>query len=110
MALSKTTKIVLVVGGIILIAGVGAYIYMNRPKPKKQEENTDEVLADVFDNLNFEFGKSDIKKDSLPELINEANAELQSMGSNDLIYITVYKDFLTFQILRGELNKPKNKK
>jgi hypothetical protein len=47
---------------------------------------------------------------AIPELINEVNAELQSMGSNDLIYITVYKDFLTFQILRGEFNKPKNKK
>lgn len=67
MALSKTTKIVLIVGGIVLIAGVGAYIYMNRPKPKK-EDNTDEVLGDVFDNLNFEFGKADIKKDSYPYL------------------------------------------
>ena len=35
MALSKTTKIVLVVGTICIIAGVGAYIYMNRPKPQK---------------------------------------------------------------------------
>jgi outer membrane protein OmpA-like peptidoglycan-associated protein len=67
MALSKTTKIVLIVGGIVLIAGVGAYIYMNRPKPKK-EDNTDEVLGDVFDNLTFEFGKADIKKDSYPYL------------------------------------------
>ena len=40
MALSKTTKIVLIVGGIVLIAGVGAYIYMNRPKPKKEEEDS----------------------------------------------------------------------
>ncbi len=90
MALSKTTKIVLVVGGIILIAGVGAYIYMNRPKPKKAEDNTDEVLGDVFDNLNFEFGKSDIKKDSYPYLdkladtLNKAkNWTLEIQGHTD---------------------------
>lgn len=77
MALSKTTKIVLVVGGIIIIAGVGAYIYMNRPKPKKQE-NTDEVLADVFDNLNFEFGKADIKKDSFQYLDKLADTLLKA--------------------------------
>jgi outer membrane protein OmpA-like peptidoglycan-associated protein len=79
MALSKTTKIVLIVGGIIIIAGVGAYIYMNRPKPMpKQEEDTDEVLADVFDNLNFEFGKADIKKDSLPYLDKLAETMLKA--------------------------------
>jgi outer membrane protein OmpA-like peptidoglycan-associated protein len=90
MALSKTTKIVLVVGGIILIAGVGAYIYMNRRKPQKVEENTDEVLADVFDNLNFEFGKADIKKDSYPYLdkladtLNKAkNWTLEIQGHTD---------------------------
>lgn len=90
MALSKTTKIVLVVGGIILVAGVGAYIYMNRRKPQKVEENTDEVLADVFDNLNFEFGKADIKKDSFPYLdkladtLNKAkNWTLEIQGHTD---------------------------
>lgn len=76
MALSKTTKIVLVVG-VILIIGVGSYIYFNRPKPKK-EENTDEVLADVFDNLNFEFGKAEIKKDSLPYLDKLADTLLKA--------------------------------
>jgi outer membrane protein OmpA-like peptidoglycan-associated protein len=77
MALSKTTKIVLVVSGIALIIAVGTYIYMNRPKPKK-EENTDEVLADVFDNLNFEFGKANIKKDSLPYLDKLAETMLKA--------------------------------
>ena len=77
MALSKTTKIVLVVGGVLLIVGVGAYIYMNRPKPKK-EENTQEVLADVFDNLNFEFGKADIKKDSFQYLDKLADTLLKA--------------------------------
>ena len=47
MALSKTTKIVLIVGGIVLIAGVGAYIYMNRPKPKK-EDNSDEDNSELI--------------------------------------------------------------
>jgi outer membrane protein OmpA-like peptidoglycan-associated protein len=90
MALSKTTKIVLVVGGIILVAGVGAYIYMNRRKPQKVEDNTDEVLEDVFDNLNFEFGKADIKKDSFPYLdkladtLNKAkNWTLEIQGHTD---------------------------
>ena len=77
MALRRTTKIVLIVGGIIIIAGVGTYIYMNRPKPKK-EESTDEVLADVFDNLNFEFGKAEIKKDSLPYLDKLADTLLKA--------------------------------
>lgn len=90
MALSKTTKIVLIVGGILVIAGVGAYIYMNRPKPKKKDDNTDEVLGDVFDNLNFEFGKADIKKDSYPYLdkladtLNKAkNWTLEIQGHTD---------------------------
>ena len=77
MALSKTTKIVLIVGAIVLVAGVGTYIYMNRPKPKK-EEKTDEVLADVFDNLNFEFGKADIKKESFPYLDKLADTLLKA--------------------------------
>lgn len=91
MALSKTNKIVLVVGVIIIIAGVGAYIYMNRPKPKKkEEENTDEVLADIFENLTFEFGKSDIKKESYPyidklaDTLNKAkNWTLEIQGHTD---------------------------
>lgn len=89
MAISKTTKIVLIVGGILIIAGVGAYIYMNRPKPKK-DEITEEVLADIFDNLNFAFGKADIKKESLPYLdkladtLNKAkNWTLEIQGHTD---------------------------
>lgn len=79
MALTKTTKIVLIVGGILIVAGVGTYLYMNRPKPKKND-NTDEVLADVFDNLNFEFGKAEIKKESLPYLDKLADTLLKSKG------------------------------
>lgn len=79
MALSKRTKTVLIVGAIIIVAGIGTYIYMNRPKPKK-EENTDEILTDVFDNLNFEFGKADIKKESLPYLDKLADTMIKSKG------------------------------
>jgi outer membrane protein OmpA-like peptidoglycan-associated protein len=75
MVLGKKTKIALVVGAVLLVAGVGVYLYMNRPK--KQEE-TDEVLADVFDNLNFEFGKAEIKKDSFPYLDKLADTMLKS--------------------------------
>jgi len=89
MALSKTTKNVLIVGAIILIIGVGAYIYMNRPKPKK-EDNTDEVLKDAFDNLNFQFGKAEIKKESLPyldklveTLLKAKNWTLEIQGHTD---------------------------
>ncbi len=80
MALSKTTKVVLVVGTICIIVGVGAYIYMNRPKPQKPKkaENIDEVLSDVFDNLNFEVGKAEIKKDSLPYLDKLAETLLKA--------------------------------
>jgi outer membrane protein OmpA-like peptidoglycan-associated protein len=81
MALSKTTKRVLIVGGVILILGVGAYLLLNRrKKPTQPMTNTDEVLSDVFDNLNFEFGKSDIKKESLPYLDKLADTILKAKG------------------------------
>jgi OOP family OmpA-OmpF porin len=90
MALSKTTKNTLIVGAIIIILGVGAYLYFNRPKPIKKVENTDEVLRDAFDNLNFEFGKAEIKKDSLPyldkladTLIKAKNWTLEIQGHTD---------------------------
>lgn len=78
MALSETTKRLLIIGGIIVIAGVGAYIWIKRRKPKKQEEKTEEVLSDVFDNLNFEFGKADIKKESYPYLDKLAETLLKA--------------------------------
>jgi outer membrane protein OmpA-like peptidoglycan-associated protein len=53
---------------------------MNRPKPKKNDGNTDEVLSDVFDNLNFEFGKSEIKKESFPYLDKLADTLNKSKG------------------------------
>lgn len=75
MALGKKTKIALIVGAVLLVAGVGVYLYMNRPK---KQEQADEVLADVFDNLNFEFGKAEIKKDSFPYLDKLADTLLKS--------------------------------
>ena len=75
MALGKKTKIALVVGAVLLVAGVGVYLYMNRPK---KQEQADEVLADIFDNLNFEFGKSEIKEDSFPYLDKLADTLLKS--------------------------------
>lgn len=82
MALTKKTKTVLIVGAIILVAGVGTYFWMRSRKPKGKKENKDqnpqEVLSDVFDNLNFEFGKADIKKDSFPYLDNLADTLLKA--------------------------------
>jgi len=80
MALSKKTKTILIVGGIILILGVGAWIYMNRPKPKKEEDSTGEILSDVFDNLTFEFGKADIKKESYPYLNELADTLIKAQN------------------------------
>lgn len=79
MALTKKTKIALVVGAILIIAGVGAYIYMKRPKPQpKKDDNTDDVLKDAFDNLNFQFGKAEIKKESFPYLDKLAETLLKA--------------------------------
>lgn len=80
MALSKTTKRVLIIGGVIILVGVGAYIWMNRRPKKKDEqiETTEEVLSDVFDNLNFEFGKAEIKKESYPYLDKLADTLLKA--------------------------------
>lgn len=77
MAISKKTKTILIVGGIIVLLGTGAYFLLRR-KPKNLTDNTDEILSDVFDNLNFEFGKAEIKKDSLPYLDNLADTLLKA--------------------------------
>ena len=61
-----------------MVAGVGAYLLLRRRKPVPIVENTDEVLKDVFDNLNFEFGKAEIKKESLPYLDTLADTMLKA--------------------------------
>ena len=59
MAFFKSKKTMWIIGGVLALAGVGAYIYYKSRKPKKEvEQTTEEVLKDVFDNLNFEFGKA----------------------------------------------------
>jgi OOP family OmpA-OmpF porin len=74
----KSTKIILIVGGVILL-GVGAYLLLKRrKKPTPIVENTDNVLKDVFDNLNFEFGKAEIKKESLPYLDSLADTIIKA--------------------------------
>lgn len=70
MAMTKTTKTVLVVGTILVLAGVGAYFYFRRkPKPPTPTPTPPpNVLQDAFDNLNFDFGKSTIRESSFPTL------------------------------------------
>jgi outer membrane protein OmpA-like peptidoglycan-associated protein len=77
MAISKKTKTILIVGGILVLVGAGAYFLLRR-KPKPIADNTDDILSDVFDNLNFEFGKAEIKKESLPYLDNLADTLLKA--------------------------------
>lgn len=68
--MTKTTKTVLIVGTILVLAGVGAYFYFRRkpetPIPTPTPEPN--VLQDAFDNLNFDFGKSTIRQSSFPAL------------------------------------------
>jgi outer membrane protein OmpA-like peptidoglycan-associated protein len=79
MAFFKSKKTMWIIGGVLALAGVGAYIYYKSRKPKKEvEQTTEEVLKDVFDNLNFEFGKAEIKKDSYPYLDNLSDTLLKS--------------------------------
>jgi outer membrane protein OmpA-like peptidoglycan-associated protein len=68
MAINSTTKKILIVGGILLVLGTGAYFIFRKPKTTTKNQNEGEVLSDVFDNLIFEFGKAEIKKDSFPYL------------------------------------------
>jgi LPXTG-motif cell wall-anchored protein len=76
MAISKKTKTILIIGGVIL-AGVGAY-FIFRKRKTNNLGNTGEILNDVFDNLNFEFGKAEIKKESLPYLDDLADTILRA--------------------------------
>jgi len=74
MAMTKTTKAVVVVGTILVLIGVGAYFYLRR-KPKEPLKiepivpvPVPTVLQDAFDNLNFDFNKSSIRESSFPAL------------------------------------------
>lgn len=88
MAMTKTTKTVLIVGTILIIAGVGAYFYFRKkPEPVKIQED---VLQDAFDNLNFDFNKSTIRESSFPyldkladTLVKAKNWKLDIAGHTD---------------------------
>jgi outer membrane protein OmpA-like peptidoglycan-associated protein len=87
MAMTKTTKTVLVVGTILVLAGVGAYFYFRR-KPKPQPEPN--ILQDAFDNLTFDFNQSTIKPssyvylDKLADTLRKAkNWKLDIAGHTD---------------------------
>lgn len=89
MAMTKTTKTVLVVGTILVLAGVGAYFYFRR-KPKPQPEPQPNILQDAFDNLNFDFGKATIRESSFSSLdklaqtlIDAKNWKLDIAGHTD---------------------------
>ena len=65
MAIAKTTKIVLVIATVLIIAGIGAYIIKKRKKvkveePKVEPKKVEEILSDVFENLNFNIGNAEI--------------------------------------------------
>jgi outer membrane protein OmpA-like peptidoglycan-associated protein len=89
MAMTKTTKTVLVVGTILVLAGVGAYFYFRR-KPKPQPQPQPNILQDAFDNLNFDFGKATIRESSFSSLdklaqtlIDAKNWKLDVAGHTD---------------------------
>jgi outer membrane protein OmpA-like peptidoglycan-associated protein len=89
MAMTKTTKTVLVVGTILVLAGVGAYFYFRR-KPKPQPQPQPNILQDAFDNLNFDFGKATIRESSFSSLdtlaqtlIDAKNWKLDIAGHTD---------------------------
>lgn len=73
--MEKKSKILIIVGSLLLITGLGVYFYR---RSKKTKGSPQDVLSDVFDNLNFEFGKSEIKKDSFPYLDNLADTLLKA--------------------------------
>lgn len=93
MALTKTTKTILIVGTILVLAGVGAYFYFRRkpkPTPTPTPAPVPNVLQDAFDNLNFDFGKATIRESSFASLdklaktlIDAKNWKLDVAGHTD---------------------------
>ena len=72
--MNKTQKTLTIIGSVLLLGGLAIFLYRKTRKPK----DTKEVLSDVFDNLNFQFGKSEIKKESYPYLDNLADTLLKA--------------------------------
>lgn len=63
MAEKSNTKKIVIAGAILLLIGLGVYLYV---KSRKKDEK--KALQDVFDNLAFETGKDVIKETSYPYL------------------------------------------
>jgi OOP family OmpA-OmpF porin len=85
MAKPNNTKKILLASTIVLLLGLGVYIYI-KYKPKSEKK----ALKDVFDNLVFETGKDVIKPssfeylDKLVEvLLAEPTWKLQIIGHTD---------------------------
>ena len=72
--MNKTQKTLTIIGSVLLLGVLAIFLYRKTRKPK----DTKEVLSDVFDNLNFQFGKSEIKKESYPYLDNLADTLLKA--------------------------------
>ena len=85
MAKPNNTKKILLASTIVLLLGLGVYIYI-KYKPKSEKK----ALKDVFDNLVFETGKDVIKPSSfeyldklLEVLLAEPTWKLQIIGHTD---------------------------
>ena len=91
--MKKTTITVLIVGTILVLAGVGAYFFFRRkpkPQPQQQPQPQPNILQDAFDNLNFDFGKATIRESSnasldklAQTLIDAKNWKLNIAGHTD---------------------------
>jgi len=87
MAKPNNTKKILLASTIVLLLGIGVYLYLtNKPKTPKK------ALQDVFDNLVFETGKDVIKPssfeylDKLVEvLLAEPTWKIQIIGHTDSV-------------------------
>lgn len=70
--MNKKKKIALVVGAVLLIGGIGYFIWKrNQDKKNKlvvDDKPEEKVLKDAFDNLTFETNKDVIKPESFPYL------------------------------------------
>jgi outer membrane protein OmpA-like peptidoglycan-associated protein len=105
MAKPNNTKKILLASTIVLLLGLGVYIYI-KYKPKSEKK----ALKDVFDNLVFETGKDVIKPssfeyiDKLVEvLLAEPTWKLQIIGHTD----NVGKDAYNLELSNKRANAVK---
>lgn len=103
---TSTTKKVVITGAVLLLLGLGIYLYLqSRPKtdPKK-------TLQDVFDNLVFETNKDVIKPESnsyldklVEVLLADPSWKLQIVGHTD----NVGKDAFNLDLSKRRANSVK---